>query len=136
MSRYVENPKGFDICFDGDVRREGITRNTFQATIVHHTGPDQPRRSEIAPAQIEIIDPRHIRLHLDKGYADHHLDGRNFDLFITLKCDLVVDAQGTPVDGDLLACLQKEGHVYSVNAPTGDGVPGGLFESWIRVHSS
>jgi hypothetical protein len=40
------------------------------------------------------------------------------------------------VDGDLVARLQHDGTVYVVDAPTGNGVPGGLFESWVRVRTS
>jgi len=37
-----------------------------------------------------------------------------------------------PVDGELLARIDDDGN-YVVSPPTGDGVQGGLFESWIRV---
>lgn len=44
-------------------------------------------------------------------------------IHVTLRCDFIVDCQGQPVDGDHL----------SGRLPTGNGVPGGLFESWFRV---
>jgi hypothetical protein len=62
------------------------------------------------------------------------LRDRNFDVFLTLRCDKVIDEHGIPVDGNLLAgWAEREEHEYVVPHHTGDGVPGGLFESWIRV---
>jgi hypothetical protein len=38
------------------------------------------------------------------------------------------------VDGDLLTSLRDDDeHDDMLRLPTGDGVRGGLFESWIRV---
>jgi hypothetical protein len=45
------------------------------------------------------------------------------DVFVTLKCDFVLDCHENPVDGDHL-----RGRL-----PSGNGTPGGLFESWFRV---
>jgi hypothetical protein len=136
LRTYIGHDRGFDITFDAPVRHEGLTPRTYQALIVHLPGdPDQPRRMEIAPAHVEVLSPTLVRLRIHEHYARRHLDGHNFDLFLTLKCNVVVDHHGRPVDGDLLARLEHDGHVYSVSWPTGDGVPGGLFESWIRVRS-
>jgi hypothetical protein len=140
MHRFIGHDKGFEIKFDGPVRSEGIHRRSSQALVVHHPeSPDQPRRMEIAPADVEILPPTHtpthIRLRIHEHYARRHLDGNNFELFITLKCNVIVDQHGVPVDGDLLARLQYDGSTYFVGPPTGNGVPGGLFESWILVHS-
>jgi hypothetical protein len=44
-------------------------------------------------------------------------------VYITLKCDFILDCHHTPVDGNHL-----RGQL-----PSGDGVPGGVFESWFRV---
>lgn len=44
-------------------------------------------------------------------------------LYITLKCDFILDENHIAVDGNYLG-----GQV-----PTGDGVPGGQFESWLRI---
>jgi hypothetical protein len=139
--RFVEHGRGFEIEFDYPVRKEGLTPRTFQAMVVHHAGrPDEPQRVEIAPAHLDFFDGTdeitRVRLRIDEQYAQRHLDERNFDLFITLKCNVVVDIHGVPVDGDLVARLQHDGTVYVVDAPTGNGVPGGLFESWVRVRTS
>ena len=39
---------------------------------------------------------------------------------VIVKCDFLVDGNNNPVDGDHLAA----------KLPTGDGIPGGDFESW------
>lgn len=46
-------------------------------------------------------------------------------VFITLKCDFILDCHGHSVDGN---------HIGGV-LPSGDGVKGGTFESWFRVIS-
>ena len=47
-------------------------------------------------------------------------------LYITLKCDFILDCHNNPVDGNFL-CAQF---------PTGDGISGGTFESWFHVVDS
>jgi hypothetical protein len=44
-------------------------------------------------------------------------------LHITLKCDFILDCRGLPVDGEHLRGRPL----------TGNGVPGGTFESWFYV---
>jgi hypothetical protein len=64
------------------------------------------------------IDPRSQR-HQELPYA--YLE--NQTVFITLKCDFILDCHDVAVDGN---------HLGGV-LPSGDGVPGGTFESWFRV---
>jgi len=47
----------------------------------------------------------------------------NQTVYITLKCDFILDCHGRAVDGN---------HIGGV-LPTGDGVRGGTFESWFHV---
>jgi hypothetical protein len=49
----------------------------------------------------------------------------NHVIHVTLRCDFILDCHGNPVDGDHL-----RGRL-----PSGNGSPGGLFESWFRVVS-
>jgi hypothetical protein len=49
----------------------------------------------------------------------------NHTVYVTIKCDFLLDACGNPVDGE---------HVGG-RRPTGDGTPGGTFESWFSVVS-
>jgi hypothetical protein len=44
-------------------------------------------------------------------------------VLVTLHCDFLLDCRGQPVDGNHLG-----GRV-----PTGDGVPGGTFQSWFTL---
>ena len=44
-------------------------------------------------------------------------------VFITLKCDFIMDCHNNPVDGN---------HLRG-KLPSGDGTPGGVFESWFSV---
>jgi hypothetical protein len=48
---------------------------------------------------------------------------RNHVIHVTLRCDFLVDCHKNPVDGDHLCG----------RLPSGNGVPGGTFESWFRV---
>ena len=47
-------------------------------------------------------------------------------VYITLKCDFILDCHGVAVDGNHIGGL----------LPSGDGVRGGTFESWFRVATS
>jgi len=130
-----EAPKGFVIEFDGQVHHHGVNNRTFQATIVRHSlQSNEPLRSEIAPARVTLSeDGRRCTLHIEIEFARHHLQEQNFDVIITLQCDKVIDERGVPVDGSLLAGFREGGEEYMLRFPTGNGTPGGLFESWIRV---
>jgi len=131
-----ESPKGFAIEFDGRVNANGLTNRTFQAMIVREPlESHEPRHVEIAPARVVHSDNgRRCTLHIDHEYARRHLHDSNFDVFLTLRCDKVIDDHGVPVDGNVLAALREgDENDYMLRHPTGDGVPGGLFESWIRV---
>ena len=130
-----EAPKGFAIEFDGQVHHHGLNNRTFQATIMRHPlQSNEPLHSEIAPARVTLSeDGRRCTLHIEIEYARHHLQEQNFDVIITLQCDKVIDERGVPVDGNLLAGFREGGEEYMLRYPTGNGIPGGLFESWIRV---
>jgi hypothetical protein len=65
------------------------------------------------------IDPRSSDYRQEAPYA--YLE--NQTVFIALKCDFLLDCHGVAVDGN---------HLGGV-LPSGDGVPGGTFESWFRV---
>lgn len=83
---------------------------------------------------VPYADPPHVE---DECVAVYDLDPRgrnsrhelpyeylvNQIVFITLKCDFILDCHDVPVDGNHLAGL----------LPSGDGIPGGTFESWFRV---
>lgn len=47
-------------------------------------------------------------------------------VFVTLKCDFILDRAGRPIDG---------GHLGG-RLPGGHGTPGGVFESWFHVEAA
>ena len=72
--------------------------------------------------------PRVEDCHTAVFTIDHELlEGRDnigdLTLYITLKCDFILDCHGRPVDGNHLRGRLR----------TGDGTPGGIFESWFWV---
>jgi hypothetical protein len=134
-----DSPQGFEVEFDGRVNPKGLNNRTFQALIVRETPEGhEPRHVEIAPARVSRSEDGHrCTLHIDPEYARQHLHERNFDVIITLRCDKVIDERGIPVDGNLMAALREDDdRDYVMRYPTGDGVQGGAFESWIRVRRS
>jgi len=122
----LERPRGFRIEFSHKVHSGSIDTRSFQALVVFHPDNEsEPRHMQIAPARVEREqdETTWARLHIDHGYARRHLDGRSFDLFLILKCDVIRDRHGHAVDGNFIA------H----RLPTGDNIQGGTFESWVRV---
>lgn len=114
-----ERVRGFHVHFSDKVRSAEINTRSFQALVVFRSdNMENPRRVEIAPAHIDKEredETNWCRLRIDPAYARRHLDNHDFDLFITLKCDHIRDVHGRRVDGNR------------------DNIPGGTFESWIRV---
>jgi hypothetical protein len=129
MDEYVgtqQRPKGFRIDFSHPVYSAPIDSRSFQAMIVFRPeNMTEPKRVEFAPAHIHRTHDETVscELRIDYSYAKRHLDGRNFDLFIILKCDVIRDRHDHAVDGNFI----------KHKLPTGDGIQGGTFESWIRV---
>lgn len=84
---------------------------------------NEPRLDEECRA-VFTIDPDYIN-------TDRPADRKQYDrynilgsiIYVTLRCDFILDCHDNPVDGNFLRGL----------LPTGDGVPGGAFESWFRV---
>jgi hypothetical protein len=111
-----------------------MTKYTFQAMVVRHAERGRiGGQMELVPATTSYSsDHTKFRLQIDRAYAERCLRHGNFDLYITVRCDLIVDTKGQPVDGNLLARLQTDG-TYRVTPPTGDGIVGGTFQSWFTV---
>jgi hypothetical protein len=101
----------------------GINKHTFLA---HYRSDEgelwrlpyaySPFYAEKECAAVYLFDFDRIRENLAK-------EDRAITIFVTLRCDLIIDAQGRAVDGDHL-----QGRV-----PTGDDIAGGTFESWFRL---
>jgi len=127
------SPRGFEVTFGAPVRWEGITPRTFQAIAVRYEDRHSGGQMEVVPTRVRVSDDRmKAFLEIDRRYAEHRLDRTRFDLYLLLRCNQIVDENGLPIDGELLARIDSDGN-YVVAPPTGDGAPGGLFESWIRV---
>ena len=122
----------FDVTFDHPVRTDAIQR-VFQAVIVRHRGHGPAGPLELAPARTWASDDRTRLYHqIDRSWAERELDNTRFDVYLTLRCSLILDGNGRPVDGELLARLVDDDK-YLVAPPSGNGMPGGSLESWIVV---
>jgi hypothetical protein len=131
----AQTPRGFEITFGNPVRSEGLSPRTFQAIAVRYADRYSGGQMEVVPARVRMSSDRmKAYLEIDRGYAERKLFGIRFDLFLILRCGHIVDDKGLPVDGELLAKIDSDGQ-YVVAPPTGDGVEGGLFESWIKVRT-
>lgn len=74
---------------------------------------------------VEFARPPHLLP--DRRTAVYEIERKhryaNHVLHVTLRCDFILDCHGNPVDGQHL-----RGRL-----PSGNGMPGGLFESWVKV---
>lgn len=80
-----------------------------------------------------LVDDCHAVFAIDPDYInpDRPAERKQYDrynivgsvVYVTIKCDFILDCHDNPVDGNFLRGVM----------PTGDGVPGGVFESWFRV---
>jgi hypothetical protein len=127
-------PKWFEITFSGPVKTRGLSDRSFQAVAVRYVKRSgEAHDLELVPARISLSPDRtRAMLRINPEYAERQLNNVSFDLYITLKCNVILDDAGNPVDGDLLGRSGEEDD-YVVAPPTGDGIPGGTFESWLRV---
>jgi hypothetical protein len=132
--RQLEEMGELRVRFDRRLRRrgrssygpDGVNAATFvvqyggrfreDLDFVDSTRPPYLRKGCVA---IYPINPRGSRHHDERPYA--YLEGQV--VFVAMKCDFVLDEDEVPVDGNFLRGV----------LPTGDGVAGGLFESWFRV---
>lgn len=137
MSDYImgNSPKGLRIQFDSKVYSEAISIQSFQALVVFRPpDPSRPHNMEIAPVTIEFDsdETEWCRLRIDPSYAKRALDEADFDIYVSLKCNVVTGKGGYAVDGNFLALNPSDGP-YRMEFPTGDYTPGGTFESWFSV---
>jgi len=107
---------------DGEMT--GVNEHTF---IVQFGGVQ--RSLEFLPSTPETpaLQDEHVAVFkIEPGKLDPGDRGGNIAgnvVYVTLKCDFVLDCRENPVDGAHLGG----------RLPTGDGVRGGVFESWFRV---
>lgn len=121
------------ICFDRPLREydedcgnaRGVNPFTF---VVQYSGPNEalefvpypedcpPRLEDDGRTAVFTIDPDYLSGRGRRGLHD-------VVVYVSLRCDFIPDCRGIPVDGNHLRGL----------LPSGDGVQGGLFESWFEV---
>jgi hypothetical protein len=135
-----DRSRAFEVTFSGPVLTDGLNPYTFQAIVVRHPHDRTKAGSfmEVVPATVSTstdtpgnLSRTKAYLHLDRGFVERCLRHVAFDLYITVRCNFIVDAEGNPVDGNFLARSRNGSTV--VHPPTGDGIKGGTFESWIHV---
>ena len=126
-----KEPRAFEIEFEQPLFRAGLNRRTFQAIVVRYPQAGGPGQMEVVPGRVSWSNEnKRIFLAIDWRYAQT-LHGVQFDLYIRLRCDFFLDLHGRAVDGELRARLDEDN--YELAPYTGNNIPGGLFESWIRV---
>lgn len=99
----------------------GINERTF---VVQYGQQLEDRQMEDLDF-VEYVKPPYLMKDRQTAVYEIHkpLTYRSHVLHVTLRCDFIVDCHGNPIDGDHLRGRR----------PTGNGVPGGTFESWFRV---
>jgi hypothetical protein len=135
-----KSPKVFEAKFSApvylteDVVAAQYSPHVFQAMVVRHVdNVNIGHPLEVIPAKVwQSTDRTELVLQIDRSFADEYLSDITFDLYLTIRCNLIADDRGNPVDGNLLARRQSD-VTFEATPPTGDGIPGGTFESWIRV---
>jgi hypothetical protein len=111
--------------YDDEDRYEsrGINRFTF---VVQYESPQTRTvefvRSRPGPPHLDDEGCKAI-FTLPRSFWEGEDTIRNAIVYVTLKCDFILDCNGNPVDGNFLRGL----------LPTGDGTWGGTFESWFRL---
>ena len=128
LDELVEQDGRLEIRFDrklAPARGEATGVNEF--TFVTQYGSVQ-RDLEFLPGlpELDPDDPCVAVFHIDRDYYEPRARRDSIagsSVYVTLKCDFIPDCHGNPVSGR---------HLDGV-VPTGDGRPGGLFESWFRV---
>lgn len=111
---------------------------------LHHTMPDEEKGFGLYSSilQVHYEEPdgnrEHCeieRIHVSGGNKLHcDLPKRNWikraqgsiPIHVTLNCNFLVDRKGRPVDGDHLRGM----------LPTGNGIEGGIFQSWFVIDLS
>jgi hypothetical protein len=130
LSHLRENMNGrLEVRFDrkllpADGHKTGISALTF---IVQYGGLQRdvkflPFRRDHPP---NVEDDCLAVFHINHEYINPEEENNVADnwVYITLKCDFILDCHNNPVDG-----VHLKGRL-----PSGDGRPGGDFESWFRV---
>lgn len=102
----------------------GVNMFTFEVFALGSSGQKEiVAADEHEPPVVDPNDPRRAVFTIDADACSGRLNLGNSFVYVVLKCDFILDCDGRPVDGNHLGG----------RLPSGDGVPGGTFESWFYV---
>ncbi len=79
--------------------------------------------------QVDPQDRSHVKLCVPRNLFNDLSDAT---VYVTIECDFLLDWNGVPVDGNLMAA-RCDGKSESLGWKHGNGTPGGVFKSWFRV---
>jgi hypothetical protein len=109
-----------DLDQPGEDHPAGVNRHTF---VVQYS--QAQRTLEFLPAARPpaLVEPRLAVFEIDPDVLAPDDTIGNSVVYVSLKCDFLLDSRGVAVDGNHLGG----------GLPSGNGTPGGTFESWFRV---
>jgi hypothetical protein len=135
LAQIRQNKGRLEVRFDRKLKpatdSTGINEFTF---VVQYYEGGQQRDVEFlpfaAPPELDPDDPclavftmdEDVYTAVTRGHSRETLP-INTRIYVTLKCNFILDCHGNPVDGDYLCG----------KTPTGDGIRGGTFESWFWI---
>ena len=106
------------------LEKKGVGINEFTFSVQYSGAQQSP---EYLPGIVTLEGENDLAVFtIDATFLKNNIRRLPEDNFyITLRCDFILDCHGEPVDGD---------HLYG-RLPSGNGTPGGLFESWVKITS-
>ncbi len=100
---------------------QGVGLNEFTFEVQYHGTQRSP---EFLSGSVYLEEDNRVAVFkIDPGLLQVGRSIGDHNVFIRLKCDFLLDCHGNPVDGDHL-----RGRL-----PSGNGIPGGVFESWFHI---
>lgn len=116
-----------EVRFESPLATQDGTTTLDPAVFTVEVGPVQgPRRPVQGDVGLEENGRIAVFATQPRGEGYTREDFNDETLFVTLRCDFLLDGRGLAVDG---------GHLGGV-LPSGRGVPGGLFESWFSLRTA
>jgi hypothetical protein len=116
-----------EICFDRDLAQPdpqdshaGVNRYTF---VVQYSQAQRGLEFLPSAGRPALVEPHRAVFEIDPDVLGPDDNIGNSVIHISLKCDFLLDSRGVAVDGN---------HIGG-DLPSGNGTPGGTFESWLRV---
>jgi hypothetical protein len=105
---------------DEDDPHTGVNRHTF---VVQYSQAQRALEFLPAAGPPALVAPNRAVFEIDPDVLARDDNIGNSVVHVSLKCDFLLDCRGVAVDGN---------HIGG-RLPSGNGTPGGIFESWFRV---